>query len=125
MNSWCPSCWLVFVYLGIPSGEASIHFVSSKVSGVRLGLDNIRELGAKSNRRAASELQEGPENTKKVKQNPSRSEIVHKMEISDVQAKIEMLRLLISTLQSMNADPEDIRSAQKQLVTLLIEHLGK
>ena len=47
------------------------------------------------------------------------------MEISDVQAKIEMLQLLISTLQSMNAAPEDVRSAQKQLVTLLTEHLGK
>ena len=125
VNSWYPSCWLVFVYLGMPSGDAGIHFVSSKVSGVRLGLDDIRELGAKNNRRAASELQDGPANTKKVKQNPSRSEIVHKMEISDVQAKIEMLQLLISTLQSMNAAPEDVRSAQKQLVTLLTEHLGK
>ena len=41
-NSWYPSCWLVFVYLGLPSGAAEEHFVSNKVSGVTIGVKRAR-----------------------------------------------------------------------------------
>jgi hypothetical protein len=118
-ENWFPASWLVFVYLGLPTGSPNIHFSSGDVESVLNKKDEIlkiRDLSSKMSRRiidsttAASFI--SPDN-KKMKTE------VHNISISrPKESHIVLLEKKIALMKDMNLSEELIRINQHHLLEL-------
>lgn len=122
--SWFPPCWLTFVYLGLPCGEARKHFISGSVALLNATAEvrQIRDFQgmAKANRRAVDSLLESEP---RKRQNSSSSPVV--VSISRTSDEIMLCKERVDCLRRLNRPHSEIIAAEEALLDALNKHLSK
>jgi len=136
-DTWFPTCWLSFIYYGLPSGDSRACFISGSVALARTNTSllinrNISGLG-KEARRAIDSLQEPttPVTPKRQKTSPGESTKQVQVTFSTVKStnsmdslnaakmRIDALKMKVDLLQQLGCPQEEIRRANMDLLAAL------
>jgi hypothetical protein len=119
-KDWYPEWWLVFLFLGLPSGPNNVRksFMSGKAAVINSSLENIRDLQKKGVRRGIDKLLSSPPTTPAISSGEKRKQVdltihynVDSMKAvnrdNKRQRKITNLKSRISFLQLLGKDITD------------------